>query len=252
VETSDSADWAGYPLGAPWWLDLASPEASAARTFLGGLFGWDTEILADPRLSDYTVLTFPDTDFFGVTGLTASADPETPALWTCFFRIPDLAEAEERVLEAGGHVLLEATRVASLGSMALAADRQGAGFGLWEAYTPDAALHSGVPGSLLLIELSCPDAPDAEQFYKSVLGTSPGPSRPGEQNIGWQISATLTAGDPRALWTPCFQVADLEAALTRLNTLGGEIVTPPTTTRQGLVATVRGPGTATFGLVQTS
>jgi predicted enzyme related to lactoylglutathione lyase len=234
----------GFPPGAPWWLDLASPGTPAAQEFLTGLFGWEPVDAAESGVAGYTVQILPGTEFPSVAGLMPTEDSTMAPLWTCFFRVPNLRTSADTVRLVGGTVLMEITPIGDFGRMILALDPQGAGFGLWDITPTTSVINTGIPHTLHLIELRCPDPEKAERFYTTVLGASPHPAVPGEQNIGWQIAPTP---ETPARWTPYFTVTDLNASLARARSLNGEIKPPPS---PGRTAIVSGPATAPFGLIE--
>ncbi|GAA3209521.1 hypothetical protein [Actinocorallia longicatena] len=242
-------DIAGFPPGAPWWLDLTSPDKQVAQDFLSGLFGWEPEHLPDMGVNDYTVQTLPPAEPPNAMGLMPAADPDAEPLWTCFFLVRNLRTSADSIRERGGQVLMDVTAIGDVGDMTLAIDPQGAGFGIWSTRPGTSSMVTGLPGTLHMIELLCPDPVKAEEFYRAVLGTSPAPAVQGERNIGWRIAAAPASG-LAGNWTPYFAVADLDASLARAASLGARTEAPPSPAPYGRTAVISGPGTAPFGLIE--
>jgi uncharacterized protein len=113
------------------YVELHSPDLLATRAFLAAAFGWEAQPFASP---DYLVAAHGDGA--GVdTGLTTSSDGQPRSV--AVIRVESLAAACERVLAAGGAVVVEPFTIAGVGRGCYVTDPAGVLLGLHE-YDPAA------------------------------------------------------------------------------------------------------------------
>ncbi|MFF0965316.1 VOC family protein [Streptomyces sp. NPDC003703] len=249
--------------GAPNWTDVTVPDPGAARSFYGGLFGWEFRS-AGPDAGGY--------GFFLLDGrITAGSMPAPadggPSAWTVYFRCADAAGTARAAEQAHGRVLAAPVDVLGQGHTALLADRAGAPFGLWQPERRQGLDAAGEPGSLCWVELYTPDLAAAAAFYHRVLGleTSAAPLPEGTYTClnpagGGQdamFGGVVPLGDdPVAArtgpyWLPYFAVADADAAEARAVELGGGIHLPVTEVADvGRVARLTDPSGARFAILE--
>jgi predicted enzyme related to lactoylglutathione lyase len=113
--------------GAPCWASLATPDTEASQHFYRSVMGWEFRRTALGQA--YCVALSA-----GVP--TASLGEATPALqvagdWTSYFCVPDAGDAVARIMERSGTLAVGPVRT-PIGRGALAADRDGSRFGVWE------------------------------------------------------------------------------------------------------------------------
>ena len=151
--------------------------------------------------------------------------------------------------------------VGDLGTMAVVTDSGGAGIGLWQP-----GLHKGFgvfgeAGTPSWFELHTRDYPAAVGFYRDVFGwdthvVSDSPEfryttmRDGEAWLAGIMDASgfLPEGAP-ASWSVYFGVADTDAALATVASLGGSVLMAAEDTPYGRLATAADPAGAQFKLV---
>lgn len=104
--------------GEPSYLELGVPDAAAARTFYGGLLGWQPSGDTGPGQVETPTLSI------GIH----ERDPK--AWFEVFFAVEDLAASLARVTELGGQVTSEVHDDEGFGRWAECADDQGVRFGL--------------------------------------------------------------------------------------------------------------------------
>jgi predicted enzyme related to lactoylglutathione lyase len=114
--------------GQPDWFEIGVADADKARTFYGGLLGWEFEAGPTGDLSQGAVIRTPGVD----GGLHGGDEGATPYL---FFRVDDMDAALDRVRELGGRVesspdVDPEKSDAEFGRFALCRDDQGSPFGL--------------------------------------------------------------------------------------------------------------------------
>lgn len=114
--------------GALCWAELATTDTTAAKAFYGGLLGWTYEPVEMPPRTPAIV---------GVRNRTGGLNanfrdaPGQPPAWLPYFEVESAGASAERVSELGGKVLFGPMDIPS-GRMAIAADPDGAVFGLLE------------------------------------------------------------------------------------------------------------------------
>ncbi|MFE9250252.1 VOC family protein [Streptomyces sp. NPDC007088] len=221
------------------WTGLQCADPVSARSFYGRVMGWTFE----PGDGPGALWRGLDASGAQVLTLGRSYSARTaPGLWAPCFTVPDVWAAAQRVRESCGTVAVGPLSLEG-GRGVLAADRQGAGFTLWEP-GPDA----GRPAPIARHRLYSPDAVDSVAFYRSVLSADPrrlpsetvllrGPERllsvaPAPRG---RRGADRPAG-PRARWQPEFLVPDVEAAVASALAAGASLLVEDAT------RTVRGRG----------
>lgn len=121
-----------HEAGTANWVEMNSPNVGASQMFYRGLFGWDSYVLVDPVAGEYEMFTLDGVTGPEVAGLTDLADDSLPPTWTCYFTVRDIAATLEVVRSAGGQVFVDGLKYGNMGTLGLAGDTEGAGFGLWQ------------------------------------------------------------------------------------------------------------------------
>ena len=155
-------------------------------------------------------------------------------------------------------VMMEPFDVLDQGRMAIAADPEGAIFGLWQAGLHKGAQVVSEPGALAWNELWTRERDQAKTFYSAIFGygiddeTMPG-------YTFWQVEGKGVAGamdippdiPPQvpAHWAVYFWVDDTDAAAAKVVALGGTVVAQPfDVPGVGRLALAHGPAHESFGL----
>src|SRR5438093_267935 len=87
-----------YTPGTFSWVDLTTTDHEGAKSFYGGLFGWEWgEFEGSPE--PYFVITNQGHQNGGVRGL---AQPGIPPNWLVYFAVEDIDAALAKVQELGG------------------------------------------------------------------------------------------------------------------------------------------------------
>ncbi len=252
--TISSADM----FGAPCWVSLMARNLKASQDFYGSVLGWQ---FRRGGLGDEFSVAFHEGR--PVAGIGALAPRlQVAVTWTPYFAIGDADLAAARIRERSGTVAVGPLAF-SLGRGALAADRDGAVFGIWEgALIPNwQSGHKDAPAWLLL---RTRNAFDAAIFYGEVLDWAG--DRPGGCDVSYEndevvlhsnghVLARLSSGatgaapDPllRPRWDVHFPVSDLDATVAAVREHGGTVMAQRVT-REGREAAVRDPDGALFTL----
>jgi predicted enzyme related to lactoylglutathione lyase len=113
------------------WADLSTPNQEAAEKFYTSLFGWTTV----PGEGGYLHLKNGEEFIGGILPANHLA-PGVPPHWMGYFQVSDCATATAKARELGGTVCVEPMPIGNVGRMSVVADRQGAGFALFEMTHP--------------------------------------------------------------------------------------------------------------------
>ncbi|MFJ7902906.1 VOC family protein [Streptomyces sp. NPDC096198] len=235
-------DGTALPEGVPCWTDVQLPDLEAGKRFYGGLFGWTFEEVSGS-------VAWARSDGGAVAALVRKRDGRMPTVWTVYFATPDAAALAGRIRAAGGQVIVPPAPVDGLGVTMLAADPEGAVFGLWQAGT-----HSGFgsrhrPGSFAWAQLYARDTATANTFYTglfhdALFGPGAVPDF-GRAPVGEVFPAEMP---PHFLVH--FGVEDVGAALEAVGRLGGRVRVPPFETSYGRVVVVADDQGASFALLR--
>ncbi|CAN5356087.1 VOC family protein [soil metagenome] len=251
-----------WPDGTPCWVDLAAPDVDAARDFYGAVMGWDFEGSGE-EYGHYQVCRV---DGHAAAGIGAIMSPDQPSAWTLYFATSSAERTAQAVTDAGGAVLAPPFDVPDQGRMLVAADPQGAAFGVWEARGHIGAQIVNEPGSLVWEEAAVPDPDPARDFYTRVFGYRHEPVEgAGEgyttfhaaDSAGQEGDTTLggiggLAGSPPgtpAHWLCYFAVADADATARVATEHGGSVPGGVRDSAYGRIATITDPYGATFAVI---
>ena len=242
AENRASAKENTYGEGVPCWLDAQLPDLAAGRRFYGELFGWTFE-------EAYGGSVWARKDGEAVAALAHKADGRMPTVWTVYFATPDVVRLSGRIREAGGQVVMAPVSLGELGTAVLAADPEGAVFGLWQA-----ARHSGFgtrhkAGTFGWAELYARDTETANTFYgglftDALFGPDAAP------DFGRAPVSDVFPVEMPPHFLVHFRVEDIEAVLGAVHRLGGRVQVPLFETSYGKVAVVTDNQGASFALVQ--
>jgi predicted enzyme related to lactoylglutathione lyase len=238
----ESPDGAAFPEGVPCWIDAQLPDVAAGKRFYGGLFGWDFE-----EAHDSTMWALLDGE--PVAALVHKRDGRMPTVWTVYLATPDATALARRIRAIGGQVVVPPAPVDTLGTMALAADPEGAVFGLWQAGTHQGFGRRHEPGSFTWAELYARDTDAADTFYTDLFRDAP--SGPGAvPDFGRTPVLDVFPAEMPSHFLVHFGVRDGGAALGTVGRLGGRVQVPPFETSYGRVAVVTDDQGASFALLQ--
>jgi uncharacterized protein len=248
------------PNGMPCWVDLTTDDPEAARAFYGALFGWTFDV-GGPEMGHYAMCKVGDRLVAGLGGKPPGAS--LPNAWTLYLAVDDIDATCVKLVEAGGRETLPSMDVMEAGRMAIAAEPTGGIFGMWQAGTHLGFQLRDEPGSFAWTELNTRDLPRAQAFLEAVFGHR-AEKLPGE--AGAMEYRTLHLGEATAgglmqmdgkwpadlptHWMVYFAVANADATVEQVLSLGGVLHVPPFDTPYGRIAVVSDPQKATFSVVQ--
>ncbi|MCZ4098503.1 VOC family protein [Streptomyces sp. H39-C1] len=245
--------------GAPCWISLMARDLESAQRFYGAVLGWE---FRPGGLGDaFSVALVNGSSVAGIGALAPAL--QVAVAWTPYFAVADADVTAARIRERSGTVAVGPLSLGD-GRGALAADRDGAVFGIWEGQLLSQwdAWRRQAPAWL---RLWTRNAFDAAIFYGEVLDWAC--ERPGCCEVAYEdqevvlrsaghVMARLNSGavevapDParRPRWQVHFPVADVKACVRAALELGGTAVPHSPTPGQGQ-ATLRDPDGGLFTVV---
>ncbi|MGW0731417.1 VOC family protein [Streptomyces sp. NPDC002851] len=258
-----------YPDGVPCWVDALLPDVEAGKRFYGALFGWTFDEGARLKRGH------PAQAYHGrraVAALAPKRDGRMPTTWNVYLATANIHATAGRITAAGGQLIMEPFPIAPFGTMALAADPEGAVFGLWQAGTHPGFERQREPGCFCWAEVYARDKVVVDPFYEGVFGyvgtdlpaaedgTFPefrvwspaGTAEPGPATgVGGRslVSGRFPAEMP-AHFLVYFCVADCDAAAAAARQLGGRVRAEPFDTPYGRMAVLVDNQGAVFAVLQ--
>ncbi len=242
--------------GAPCWITLMARALEPAQAFYGAVLGWEFRQAGLGRGFSIALLDGAPVAGIGVLDTALQA----PVTWTPYFAVASVDETASRIRERSATVAVGPLRFAT-GRGAIAADRDGAVFGIWEGEL-FSDWHVWRENAPVWLRLRTRDAFDAAIFYGQVLEWASG--RPGCCEVEYQedevvllqdghILARLSSGavdtapDPliQPRWHAHFPVPDVEATVQAALRHGGSVLGQGPTP-YGTETTLRDPNGALF------
>jgi predicted enzyme related to lactoylglutathione lyase len=236
--------------GAPCWVSLTARDLDAPEKFYGTVLGWE---FRSTTLGDQFAIALSGGRPVAGIGAVAS-DLQVAVAWIPYFVVTQVDEAAARIRERSATVALGPIAFAS-GRAVVAADRDGAVFGVWDGRMPGGWLTWRDEGPVV-VRLRTRDAFEAAIFYGGVLGWAD--DRPDSCSVAYEndevvvrsgggIVARLGPGaveaapDPtvRPHWSVQFRVADVDACVSAARALGGQMVARGSTPSGGAYAELR-------------
>ncbi|MDO5604827.1 MAG: VOC family protein [Paracoccus sp. (in: a-proteobacteria)] len=257
-------------LGNPCWYELGTSDPDAAAAFYGELLHWQVS-RAGMADFDYHLARRGDCMVAGVMSLDAQP-AGVPPNWLIYFATDDIEHLVAEVTAAGGAIHHPPADIPGTGRFAIAADPQGAVFGLLQpdmsamslgeiaraektgAFDQDKAGHGNWN------ELMTPDPEAGLAFYARLFGWDKGAAMDmGEmgryqliRRNGRDIGAIMAQGDaPVPCWMPYFGVDDpMTETVERVRQTGGHVHHGPVEVPgPAWIAIIQDPQGAWLGLV---
>lgn len=122
--------------GTMCWNELLTTETEQAKTFYGGLFGWETESM---EMGDMGVYTMFNRGAGKPAGGMVAISPEkgpVPPHWLVYFRVADVDGSTDQAVSLGGAAIVPPTDIPHAGRLAVIADPTGAVFGIYKPNQP--------------------------------------------------------------------------------------------------------------------
>jgi predicted enzyme related to lactoylglutathione lyase len=222
------------------WYELITTDTAAAKAFYSKVVGWTTR---DMDMGDmtYTVL---EADGVGVGGMML-IPPEAKAMgappnWAGYIAVHDADATAAKITSLGGSVIRPPQDIPNIGRFAIVADPHGAVFAIMAPAPMETApprLSRGAVGHTDWHELYAGE-PEADfTFYSELFGWKKdeamdmGPMGTYQifANGDGVVGAMMKKPDPvpRPAWGYYFQVGDIDAAVERVTSAGGQVTMGP-------------------------
>lgn len=115
--------------GAFSWCELITPDPGAVAPFYEALLGWTVETVPMPT-GEYTVFHVAGGNEGGIAGAMAPPMEGMPAFWGVYFTVDDASATVASARELGAQIMMDATTMAGVGTLATIVDPQGAVFSI--------------------------------------------------------------------------------------------------------------------------
>ncbi|KAA2252973.1 VOC family protein [Solihabitans fulvus] len=250
-----------YSQGTPTWIDLSTPDIEASKKFYGALFGWDFEV-GPPETGGYTNAQLQGKNVAGLMQQMPDMSPPEAGppvtAWSTYLASDDVDATAAAIEANGGRLMMPAMDVMDLGRMLVAFDPLGTMIGAWQAGRHKGAELANEPGTFVWNELATTDVAVARPFYAAAFGVEiSGPMSEDFdyttfRSAGRDVGGIYPADEGTAAqWKVYFGVADTDAAAKTATDNGGTVVSEPTDTPYGRMATIRDPQGAMFSIMST-
>jgi predicted enzyme related to lactoylglutathione lyase len=241
-----------YDPGMFCWIELGTNDAAAAKSFYSSVFGWKINDMPIPDGSVYTMLQVDGHDL----GALYENKEHRPA-WSSYVNVTSVDESAQKAQENGAKVVAPPFDVMDVGRMAIIADPQGASLCLWKPGKHIGATIRGEFNTLCWNELMTSDIEGAREFYKALFGWSLKVSpeyteiNVGSNGIGGMMQITPEMQGMPTAWTPYFCVADADATVEKIKSVGGQVfMGPQDIPNVGRFAVCADPQGAMFNIIK--
>jgi predicted enzyme related to lactoylglutathione lyase len=247
--------------GSFCWIELATSDQNAAKTFYTSLFGWNFNDVPTGPNGVYTMFQLQGREVAAAYAIEPAQRAQgVPPHWMIYVAVDSADDAAKRAAELGGTVLAGPFDVYDVGRMAVIKDPTGAVFSVWQAMKHKGIGISGVDGTLCWADLSTPDPARATDFYSKLFGwkIEAGDKGDGYMHIangndfiGGVPSSTQRDAKSPPHWLPYFLVSDCDAATAKAKQLGAQIHMDPLSMEDvGRFSVLGDPQGAVFAMFQ--
>ena len=251
--------------GSFCWIELATSDPEAAKSFYGELFGWKPNDIPMGPDAVYTMFELDGRE--AAAGYKLRPDQTqhgVPPHWMIYIAVANADESAARVPELGGTLLAPAFDVAEHGRMAIAQDPTGATFALWQPKAHTGIQISGVDGTLCWADLNSPERDNAVRFYSGLFGWEfdPGTGKDaseylhiknGDRHIGGAPSSKYLPPGTPPHWLAYFHTSNCDASVEKAMSHGAAVIIPASDIEgAGRFSVLSDPQAAVFALFQPS
>jgi predicted enzyme related to lactoylglutathione lyase len=246
------------PIGAPCWADLWTSDVAGSRKFYSELFGWEA-LEPSPEFGGYFMFANAGAPVAG--GMGDMGDMRADNSWKVYLSTDDIAWTLQSAEAAGAEVVMPPVAVADLGVQATLIDPTGVPIGVWEPHEFAGFTVLEEPGTPSWFELLTANYAVAVDFYRStfrldvsVMGDSDAfrystLAPTGEREVAGIMDASgFLVGNEAGGWSVYWDVEDVAAAVAKVRSLGGSVVSEAQDSPYGTMATVADPAGAAFKL----
>jgi uncharacterized protein len=251
------------PHGRFVWYELLTPDPKAAEAYYTNVVGWGTLPMPGPD-GPYTLFTVGEAPVCGLMKPPGEAKKlGAPPLWLGYVVVDNVDATTTEASQMGATVHLSPRDIPNVCRLAVIADPQKAAIGMMAWSSPPQKDGIGVraaPGRIGWHELLTTDFEQGYGFYHTLFGWQKEDALDVGEMGTYQVFSTggqLTggmfnkpAGVPATFWLYYFNVADFDAAVERVRSFGGEVLTSPMEVPGGSwIVHAKDPQGALFALV---
>lgn len=250
-----------HHVGKVIFVELVTPDLSAAKRFYTGLFGWTYRDIQAGG-TEYAEAYLDGRPVAGLIHKNVPAGEHRQPAWLSFIAVRDVDAAKENAIQHGAKVLFAPHNIPDRGREAVFADPQGAVFAVLASSSGDPPDVLAAPGEWIWSSLITVDPDTAAAFYQSLFDYEVFdlPADPDTQHLmlasdnyvrasANSLPANQPNGHPH--WINYVRVDDTVKMAAKLVALGGRVLVEPRVDRHGgKVALVADPLGAPFGLLE--
>lgn len=249
-----------YAPGEFCWIELATSNQNAAKSFYDALFGWTVRDVPIGPDSTYTLFELQSRIAAGAFSLSAEESAAgIPPHWHLYVGVASVDESAKKAQELGGKLMEGPFDVTDRGRAALVQDPTGAFLSLWEARKRIGLGVTAEPGSFCWAELNTPDQARAKTFYEGLFAWKlvPGQGKDsgylhimnGESYIGGVPPTRPGSASAPPHWLIYFATADVDKTFQKARDMRARILLRPMDFEGvGRVAMLADPQGAAFAL----
>ncbi|HSP16600.1 MAG TPA: VOC family protein [Thermoanaerobaculia bacterium] len=249
-----------YEPGMFCWVELATTDAKAAKSFYTGLFGWKVNEIPMGDQGTYFIFQKDGNDAGAMYEQSPQEKKERiPPHWNSYISVKDADAAAKKAAGLGGQVVAGPFDVMDIGRMAFVADPHRAMFAVWQPKKRNGATVINEPGALCWNELYSSDIEASRKYYSSLFGWKLEPSpeyteiHVGDRGVGGMMQISKEMGGMPPMWMPYFMVSDAEATCKKTQSLGGKVHKPAADIpKVGRFAVLADPQGASFAIIKIS
>lgn len=226
------------PLGRFCWYELMSTDPAGSKSFYTSLHGWTAQAFEGSEMP-YDLFMLGETPISGLMALPEEARADgAQTHWLAYVSTPDVDATVDKATGLGGAVDMPPMDIPTVGRLATLRDPQGGMFAVYRPETPIPDEDGEDPvGTVSWHELATVDYEKAFDFYQALFDweimedMDMGPA--GIYRIygrnGKQLGGIFNKPPemPVVAWMLYTRVADLDAAVETVKSLGGTVLNGP-------------------------
>ncbi len=226
-----------YAPGEFCWIELATSNQNAAKSFYAALFGWTVRDVPTGPKDMYSLMELQGRVAAGAFTISSSESAAVPPHWHLYVAVASADAAAKKAGELGGKVVEAPFDVMDRGRAALVQDPTGAFLSVWVGRKRIGMGVTAEPGAFCWADLITPDQPRAKTFYEDLFGwkLKLGEGKDsgylhivnGENYIGGVPPAHHNNPNDPPHWLIYFAVADVDASFKRAKDMNARILLRP-------------------------
>jgi predicted enzyme related to lactoylglutathione lyase len=247
--------------GSFCWIELATTDQKAAKTFYSDLFGWTAQDVPMGPGMIYTIFKLAGNDVSGgYTLMKEQLDMHVPPHWMLFVKVDSADTSAAKAVQLGAQQLMAPADIPNVGRFAVLQDPTGAVISIFQPGQHRGFATFQQNGALCWADLNSLDSGRAAKFYSDWLGWTYETGKDGYHHIMNGGKNDMIGGIPDQMhappgtpshWMPYFAVADCKGAAAKAARLGAKTLMPPELMPDvGTIAVLSDPQGAVFALYQ--